>query len=376
MKGLRTWIEINKKAIGENLESFRKLAGKKCRIMAVVKSNAYGHGLIGFSKETQRLGADWFGVDSIVEALVLRKNRIKKPILVLGHTLPERLNDATEYDISLTISSFEGLKNLKNYRHRKSKDFKIHLKIDTGMHRQGFFVDDLPRVISFLKSKTPEIKVEGLYTHFAAAKDPVSPAVTLRQLKEFKKAIDVVEQAGFRPIKHAAATGGAILFPEARLDMARIGIGLYGLRPSPEIGKKFVRKLKLTPVLSWKTIIGEVKNVKKGEGIGYDFTEHVRRNSRIAILPIGYWHGYPRVLSSVGHVLIRGRRAKILGRVSMDMTVVDITGIKNAKVGDIATLIGKDGKNEITTDELARFSGTINYEFITRINPLIERVYL
>ena len=373
MNGLRTWIEIDKKAIVQNYRTFRKLISNKCRLMAVVKSNAYGHGLIGFSKELQKLGADWFGADSIVEALALRNSGIKKPILVLGHTLPERSREAATNNISLTISSFDALNRVARLSKFRPK---IHLKIDTGMHRQGFFVDELTRVVSFLRNRAPKVGVEGLYTHFAAAKDPASPTATLRQLKEFKKAIGIVEQAGFRPIKHAAATSGAILFPKAHFDMARIGIGIYGLWLSPEVRSAFSNKIRLTPVLSWRTIIGEIKEVKKGERVGYDFTEKFSKDSRIAILPIGYWHGYPRALSSVGHVLVQGKRAKILGRVSMDMTVVDVSNIKNVKVGDAATLIGEDGREIIAAEELAKLSGTINYEFITRINPLIERVYL
>ncbi len=372
MLGLRTWIEIDKKAIAENYKTFRKLAGVNCSLMAVVKSNAYGHGLIVFSKAAEKQGVDWFGADSIVEALALRKNGIKKPILVLGHTLPERINEAALANIGLTISNHIALRALGKL---KNNFPKIHLKIDTGMHRQGFYVENLPDVISFLKSKLPQVKIEGIYTHFAAAKNPAFPSNTSHQIEEFKKAASIVESAGFKPIKHAAATSGAVAFPESHFDMVRIGIGLYGLWPSTEAKLAFSDKIKLAPVLSWRTIIGEIKEVKKGGRVGYDFTEKLNRNSRIAILPVGYWHGYPRALSSVGRVLIGGKRAKVLGRVSMDMTAVDVTDINNAKVGDVVTLIGRDGKDRITAEELAELSGTINYELITRINPLIERVY-
>lgn len=375
MKGLRTWIEVNKEAIVKNYETFRNLIGNQCRLMAVVKSNAYGHGLVGFSKEAQKLGVDWFGADSAIEALAIRNSGITKPILVFGHTLPERLKEATDEHISLTVSSFDGLNNLKIFQHHKLRDLRIHLKIDTGMHRQGFYVKDLPEVVRFLKTKLPQIKVEGLYTHFAAAQNPAFPLDTFNQNNDFKKAVDIIKAGGYQPIKHAAATSGAILFPGTRFDMVRIGIGLYGLWPSAEIKAAFSGKIKLMPVLSWRTIIGEIKDVKKGDRIGYDFTERVSINSRIAILPIGYWHGYPRALSSVGRVLIRGKRAKVLGRVSMDMTAVDVTGIKNAKAGDAVTLLGRDGRKNISAEELAQLAGTINYEFITRINPLIERVY-
>lgn len=373
---LRTRIEINRRALKKNYDIFRYLIGKKCLLMAVVKSNAYGHGLIDFSRAAEKLGIDWFGVDSIVEAENLRKAGSKKPILVFGYTLRDKIRNAIKNNISLTVADFSALKNLKTINKRGDK-LKIHLEIDTGMHRQGFFVSEIPAVIKILKSQNLPLKLEGVYTHFASAKNPAFPSATLCQIEEFKKAINILESAGFGGImKHAAATAGTIIFPQSHFDLVRVGIGLYGLWPSKETQEAFKDKIKFEPVLSWKTIVSQIKNLPKGSGIGYDMAETLDRPSRVAVLPIGYWHGFPRLLSSIGRVLICGSEAKVLGRVSMDMISVDITDVKNVKIGGEAVLIGKSGKLEISADDLAYLSGTINYEIVTRLNPLIQRIVL
>lgn len=366
--GLRTWLEIDTKKVAHNYRVFRRLLKPKTKLMAVVKSNAYGHDLFQFAKLQEKLGADWLGVDSIVEGEALREAGIKIPILVLGYTLPEKFAVAAKHKISLTISNFENLKWLKKW------PVKFHLKIDTGMHRQGFLPEQVGFALAWLKER--KIKsgyFEGLYTHFAAAKNPAFPVDTRAQLNQFLAVLKRVREVGFNPLVHAAATSGTIVFPESRLDLVRIGIGLYGLWPSAEVRASNVGKLNLRPALTWKTIISEVKRLPVGSRIGYDFTETLPRAGVIAVCPVGYWHGYPRALSSIGQVLVRARPAKILGRVSMDMLTVDVSQIKNATVGDTAILLGGGG---VSVDELALLSGTVNYEIVTRLNPLIRRVYL
>lgn len=369
-QNLRTWIEINKGAVKNNHSTFRKLINPGCFLMSVVKSNAYGHGLVDFSRIVEKLGVDWLGVDSITEGESLRKAGIKIPILVLGYTLPFKIKNAIENNISLTISDFETLKNLKKIKGGK---LKIHLKIDTGMHRQGFFVSEIPEVIKVLKS-CPAVVLEGVFTHFSSAKNPAFPAVTNKQIEEFKKAVEIIEGAGFKDfIKHVAATAGVIIFPQSHFDMVRVGIGMYGIWPAKETYEAFKNKIKLEPVLSWKTIVGPVKSLPKGSRVSYDLTEELNRDSKIAILPVGYWHGFPRALSSIGRVLIKGKEAKVLGRVTMDMIIVDITGIKDVKMGDEVVLIGKSGKAEISADTLAYLTDGSSYEIVTRLNPLMKR---
>lgn len=373
-KGLRTWIEIDKTAAENNYKIFRKLIAKKCSLMAVVKSNAYGHGLVDFSLLVQKLGADWFGVDSVIEGLALRKAGVRKNILVLGYTLLEKLDEAAKNNISLTISSLNQLESVR--RMRLNRSLKIHLKIDTGMHRQGFLIDELPLALELIKKSPKNMAVEGVYTHFAAVKSPDAPFDTLRQIKIFDEAVKILKSAGLNPIKHSAATAGTIIFPQAHYDMVRIGIGLYGLWPSKEIKSAFENKINLKPVLSWKTIVGEIKNLDSGERIGYDLTELLSRPAKVAILPIGYWHGFSRSLSSIGRVLIAGKSAKVLGRVSMDMIAVDASATQNVKPGDEAVIIGGSGKAILSADDMAENINTNNYEVVTRLNPLMKRIYI
>ncbi len=372
--GVRTWIEIHQKSLKNNCGVFRRLIGAKCLLMAVVKSNAYGHGLIDFSLTAEKLGVDWFGVDSIIEAETLRHAGLKKPILVLGYTLQSKIDDAIQNDISITVGDMVSLKRLRTSRFAHGV-LKIHLKVDTGMHRQGFFLSEIPEVIKILQLKKTSILLEGVFTHFSSAKNPAFPAITLQQIEEYKKIIDALELAGFSNfIKHTAATSGTLLFPESHFDMVRIGIGLYGLWPSVETKSACQKKIRLQPVLSWKTIVGSLKKLSRGSSVGYDLTETVTRASLIALLPIGYWHGFPRALSSIGYVIINGMSAKIIGRVSMDMVCVDVTDVKKIQCGDEVTIVGNDGLSSVTIDELAHLSDTIQYEFVTRINPLIKKI--
>ncbi len=267
-RDIRTWVDISRQNIVHNYDVFRNWIGPIVKMMAVVKSNAYGHGLLEFSKYVEKLKVDWFGVDSIVEGLTLRNAGIKKPVLVLGHTLESRLDDAVENEISLTVSTLEMLDILSKKRNSNGRKIKIHLKIDTGMHRQGFLPEQTDDIVSILKKIRNKIIVEGVYTHFAAAKNPSFPKDTYDQIESFEKVIWKIKKAGFSPIIHAAATSGTLIFPKSHFDMGRIGIGLYGMWPSVEVEKFFEGKIKLKPVLSWKTIIGEVKTLPDGGWIG------------------------------------------------------------------------------------------------------------
>lgn len=363
-KNLRTWIEIDRQALDSNLKRLSRVAGTR-RVMAVVKSNAYGHGIVLVSKLLARHKRLWFGVDSMVEALRLRRERIGNPILVLGYTLPAKLSGAARKNISITVAHFEGLKFFTRLKARP----EFHVKIDSGMHRQGFQASDIPRLIAELKKH--RLAPQGVYSHLAKAEEAKASE---KQRQAFESCLAAFRGANIRPgIIHMNGTGGALLRPLSRYDMVRVGIGLYGCLPSRKhrypAGENFLK-----PSLAWKTIVAEVKRVKKGERIGYDLTERLRRDTTVAILPVGYWHGLDRGLSSIGEALIRGKRAKILGRVSMDITAVDATGIREVKVGDEVALIGRQGRDAIYADEMAAKINTISYEVLTRINPLIERV--
>ncbi len=380
--GVRTWIELDRAAIVHNYKTLRGLVDPKIKFMAVVKSNAYGHGLLDFGLEIDKLGPDFIGVDSIVEAVALRKAGITRPLFVLGFTLPEMLATAAEQDISLAISTFEGLAAIdaESARAPFAAPLKIHVKVDTGMHRQGFQEPEIEQVIEVLKKLSAERKivVEGLFTHFGAAKNPSFRTRTEGQLTRFKVWREALVAAGFTLIAHTAASGGTIVFPESHFDMVRCGVALYGVWPSIEAKHYRSQEKPLKQVMTWKTVVGEVKKVPAGECFGYDFTETCAEDKKIVIIPIGYWHGFPRALSSIGNVIIRGKKAKVLGRVSMDMLIVDVAHIPKVEVLDEVVVLGHQkgefGEAEITADEMADVAGVSSYELITRINPLIKKI--
>jgi alanine racemase len=282
---LRTWIEVDTSAIAHNVSVFRSLIPANTKLGGVVKSNAYGHDFIQFAQELIKLGVEWLLVDSMVEAIALRREGITTPILVLGYTLPDMMNAALENDIQLSISSFENIEAAIAIAKVQSKSLNIHIKIDTGMNRQGFVEAQREQLITLLKENKEYLNIVGVLTHFAAAKNPALPNDTHKQIERFNPWREAFINAGFKPLFHAAATGGALLYPEAHLDLVRVGIGLYGLWPSTEARQYLKGQVELKPALSWKTIIGEIKSVPKCERVGYDFTESLRRPNTISNLP-------------------------------------------------------------------------------------------
>lgn len=243
------------------------------------------------------------------------------------------------------------------------------------MCRQGFFPEEADKVLDYLAQNLPQVEIEGVYTHFAGAKNPAFPQGTKEQLTKFQIVLDAVAKRGLKPLRHAAATSGAIVFPEAQFDMVRLGIGLYGLWPSQEVQYAYSDKFVLQPILTWKTVVAETKLVSAGSRVGYDFTELLERPTTIGILPIGYWHGYDRSLSSIGKVLVNGHRARVLGRVSMDIIAVDLTDIPGVSVGSEVVLLGEQNNAVMSADEMASLAETSSYEIVTRLNPLIKRIY-
>ncbi len=233
-------------------------------------------------------------------------------------------------------------------------------------------MSDVDRLILRLRD-LPQIEVQGVYTHFAAATDNRNRSYTEKQVDRFNIVCDRLLADYPQLTKHAAATAGTLYYPKAYFDMVRIGIGLFGVKPSPDLQPL---AFNLWPILSWRTIVSEVKNLSKGVKIGYDLTAELKRDSTIAVLPIGYWHGLPRALSNKGAVLINGRQCPVLGRVCMNMVTVDVTDAGDIKVGDVATLIGKDENNTVTAPELSGLAGVSHYELLTRLNPLIQRYYI
>jgi alanine racemase len=367
----RAVLEIDTTAAKKNYDTFRKLLKPQTKLLAVIKSNAYGHDLLGWAKLMDTCGVDWFGVDSALEGFSLRETGITKPILVLGYTLPANFALAKKHNLTLTISSWENLQYLKKV------PLPFHLKVDTGMGRQGFVPSDMPAVIKYILADKNLIKnCRGVYTHFADAKNPAFPKNTFNQIKEFEQTISALNQAGLQPLRHAAASAGTLLFPQAHYDMVRVGMSLYGYWPAAEVRGALEDTLTLSPTLTWKTIIAEIKKLPVGSKIGYDLTETLTTNSTVAICPVGYWDGYPRLLSSIGHVLVGGKRCRVLGRVSMEMLVIDVSTVPQVKVGSEVVLLGKQNKSEITAEEIALLAQTSAYEIITRLNPLMKREFV
>ena len=374
---MKTWIEINKENLLHNLERFRKLVGDGVKIMGVVKANAYGHGLtevagVIFDK------VDWLGVDSIAEALKLREIGVKKPILVLGYTELADLKEAVKNNISLTVYNKETIEKLgKIPIHNPNLNPKIHIKIETGTARQGVLESEILDFVKFVK-QFPSIEIQGLSTHYANIEDTTDSSFAMEQLATFSRVSEILKKEGvIAPLRHTACSAATILFPETRFEMVRLGISMYGLWSSKEtkaVAKNKNLELDLKPALIWKTIIAQIKNLPAGTSVGYGLSERTSRDSKIAILPIGYYDGYDRKLSNVGNVLIRGKRCKVLGRVCMNMIIVDVTDLPKVELEDEVVLLGRQGREEITAEDLAQKIGTINYEVVTRINPLISRI--
>jgi len=371
-------VEISQKNLIHNLKQFRGLVGQKRKIMAMVKANAYGHGFLPIAKiVSQKNKADWLGVNSLEEGLALRQAKIKLPILILGYIPLNDLAKAIENNLSFVVYNLKTLSQASQVAKKLKKPAKVHLKIETGTNRQGIKLGKLPFFIKGLKNN-PSLFLEGAYTHFANIEDTLEPDFAQEQLKKFNQAIKILNKAGLKLVfKHAACTAATILFPETYFNLVRVGIGLYGLWPSREtkLAAKLKKKnnLNLKPVLSWKTKVVQVKEVSKGETIGYGRTFKTTRKSKIAILPIGYWDGYDRKLSNTGQVLIKNQTAPIIGRICMNICMADVTDIGQVKPEDEVVLLGKQGKNKITAEDLAQKIETINYEVTTRINPLLER---
>jgi alanine racemase len=378
-KYMLTWLEISKLAIKHNLGQFRKLLGPKIKIMAIVKSNAYGHGMIEVGKIALKAGADWLGVINLEEALKLKKEGIKAPIFILSYwdisEMRNKIRLISNFDFP--VYTFEQAKILSKIGERIKKTINIHLKIDTGTSRIGLKPDE---TVSFVKkiNKLPRLYLRGIFTHYASSENK-DQSYTNWQTKKFEEVINNLTKIGIDiPLKHAACSAATIINPKTRFNLVRIGIAMYGLWPSEEIEEVVKKKrmdFHLKPALSWKTKIIQVKELPPKTFIGYDCTYQTKRKTKIAVLPIGYWEGYDRKLSGCGEVLIHGQRCPVRGRVCMNLTMVEVTKIPNVKVGDEVVLIGKQNKEEITADELAEKIGTINYEIVTRINSILPRIY-
>jgi alanine racemase len=369
-----SWVEIDADKLRNNIDAFRTVTSRDTALMVVVKANAYGHGLESIAPIVAEK-ADWLGVNCVDEALAITRLGINKPVAILGHTPIDQVLNVVRNGYRQVLYRMDMAKSLSESAMRLGTAAKVHLKIETGTNRQGIPLSDLPSFVNEL-TKLPALEVDGVYTHFANIEDTLDPSFAKSQVRRFREALGILEGSGIRPPQiHASATAGTLLYSEMDFTMVRVGIGAYGIWPSRETqiaARERGRLLTLAPVLTWKTRVAQVKNVNAGEYVGYGLTYRAGRPMRLVVLPIGYYDGYDRKLSSSGRALIHGEPAPVVGRVAMNMTMLDVTDI-GAELDDEVVLIGRQSNAEIRVEELAEKIGTISYEVVARINPLIPR---
>jgi alanine racemase len=370
----RVYAQIDLDAILHNMEQMQKTISRNTKIMGVIKTDGYGHGAVPIGRELEKLDVTWgYATATVEEAQILRENGLKKPILVLGASFSESYGLLAEKEIRATVFSLRQAQALEQYAKEAERKIIVHVKIDTGLSRLGFQVteeaaDEIAQI-----SVMPHIVIEGMFTHFAKA-DARDKAMANAQIHKFSQMREMLGERGVEvPILHCSNSAAIIDMPAANMSVVRAGISLYGMWPSDEVQKN---NLDLQPVLSLKSQIVFVKELEAGRTISYGATYETTRRERIATIPIGYGDGYPRSLSNKGYVLIHGKRAPICGRICMDQFMVNVSHIPEAKEGDTVVLVGRDGQEVISMEEIGELSGRFNYEFACDLGKRIPRVYV
>ncbi len=369
----RVVAEIDLDAIKSNYKEIKAFLAPGTKICSVIKADGYGHGAVPIAKALNTLGVDAFAVASCSEAVILRKSDIKKTVLVLGYTSEEDYADMVNYSITQTVFRLDMARHLSDVAMALGRVAHVHILLDTGMGRIGFTPEEA--TVALIKEITtmPFISVDGIFTHFSRA-DETDKESSKVQLHKFTDFIDRLKAEDIHINNmHMSNSAGLIDLPTAHFDMVRVGIAMYGLYPSSEVNQEQVH---LTPALTLKSNVILVKEVPVGQPISYGGTFVTERISTIATIPVGYGDGYPRALSSKGHVLIRGQRAPIVGRVCMDQFMVDVTDIEGVINGDEVVLIGNMGMDHISVEEIAQQMGTINYEVVCQLGKRIPRLYM
>jgi alanine racemase len=362
-----TWAEVNLGKIAHNFREIKKLLAPKIKVMVCVKADAYGHGLIPVAKKVISCGADYLGVASVDEGIALRENHIRIPVLILGMILSRDIVPLFKYNLTPTVCNKELALAINSLGRSVGRKINVHIKVDTGMGRLGILQKE---ALNFIKKvrRLRFINIEGIFTHFPLADSDAR--FTLRQIDMFKQLVERLKRAGICiPLVHAANSMGVIGFKRSHFNMVRPGLAIYGLYPKAGL------KIRLKPVLSLKTKVIFVKNVPRGYGISYGHDYITKKPTRIITLPIGYGDGYPRNLSNRAPVLVHARRFTISGRICMDQIMVDV-GRNRVEVGDEVVLIGSQGENKITAEELAGLAQTIPYEIVCGLGSRIPRIYL
>ena len=370
-KYYRVYAEINLDAIVKNVDNLMALTKENTGALAVVKADGYGHGDVAVAKAVAQK-VTGYAVATLDEAVNLRENGVKKPILVLGYVDPYEFDILVSYEITATVFDVETAQLLADAARVQKKQAHCHIKVDTGMRRIGLEPDENGIAIVKQITALKELSADGIFTHFAAS-DETDKTSAEHQFKLFTDFTGRLEKEGIHfTYRHCANSAAVIDMPQVDLDMVRLGIAMYGMYPSNEVKKE---KVELFPALDLKSHITMVKEIPAGEKVSYGGTFTTTRTTKLATVSVGYGDGYPRALSSKGYVLVRGQKAPIVGRVCMDQMMVDVTDIENVTRADIVTLIGKDGDAEITVEEIAALAGTFNYEFVCDLGKRIPRSY-
>ncbi|MCR4617155.1 MAG: alanine racemase [Lachnospiraceae bacterium] len=371
----RGYAVINLDAVKNNMDSMHKHLAPGTKMLGVIKTNAYGHGSVQIGRVLEKLDyVEGYAVASAEEAMELRNAGLKKTILVLGYTFPYSFEDLVKNDISPAVFRKDSLDGLCEAAKKVGKKIKVHVKVDTGMGRIGIFPDDtgLEFVRDVLSRK--ELELTGIFTHFAKA-DEFDKTSVNKQISVFKAFTERIEkELGYRvPIRHCSNSAGILELKDANMDMVRAGITMYGLMPSDEVK---VGDVELTAVMSLHSHISYIKTIHAGQSVSYGGLYTADKDTLVATVPLGYGDGYPRMLTGKGSVLIRGKRCPIIGRICMDQFMVDVSALDKVECGDKVVLLGRDGDECITAEEIGDLSGRFNYEFVCLITDRLPRVYL
>lgn len=370
----RVYARVDLDAIASNMERMKQNLSENTKIMAVIKADGYGHGAVQIAQMLENIDYIWgYAVATLDEAVVLKSEGMKKPVLVLGCVFPDQYMEMLKYDIRMNVYTEEMAEAISQIAAREGMTAYMHIKLDTGMTRLGFDTSEESVAAIHRISMMKNVCMEGIFTHFAKA-DECDKAFTHKQIKDFIWMTNQLKQKGVEfEFEHCANSAAIIDVPEAHFGLVRAGISTFGLYPSEDVNKENVR---LKPAMALKSHVAFVKEIAIGTPISYGGSYVSERPMKIATIPVGYADGYPRNLSNVGYVLIRGKRAPIVGRVCMDQFMVDVTDIDGVSFGDNVTLIGKDGNEIITVEDLSALSGRFNYEFICDLGKRIPRVFV
>lgn len=370
-KSYTTWVEVNTKHLAHNITEFRKLVGKEVLIAPTVKANAYGHGILEASKAFIAGGADWLCVHSVEEGVFLRINKIKAPILIIGYVPKSSLLSVVKHNLKITLYDLDRASLLQAIAQRNNQIVDVHLKLETGINRQGLLADELINLATKVQTYS-HLNLEGVSSHLANVEDTDNPGFTNKQINLFEETITRLSSLGIKTsVNHLASSAGAMIYKQTRWQLIRPGISAYGYWPSlliKNISEEKHLNLSLKTAFTWKALVAQVKSVNIGEKIGYGCTYEVKSPIKIAVIPVGYYEGFDRKAGASGYVLIRGTPCKVVGRVCMNNIMVDITHLSDVEPEEEVVLIGKQGEAEITPELFASWIDRIVYEIPTRVS--------